>query len=159
MVSFLLLEISILIPYEIEIFYSLLLYKMKKLLLGTMMTVGLLVSGGVSLANDYTPCDVVTDIPRVECEALVDFYYSTNGDGWTKGFSGDIPSNKPWLTGNQACNWRGLTCNASPKYVTAIRLSNHNLSGNLNSSLFALSGLTSLDVSVNNLEGILPESY
>jgi hypothetical protein len=81
---------------------------MKKLLLGTMMTVGLLVSGGVSLANDYTPCDAVTDIPRVECEALVDFYYSTNGNEWTNGAGGAV--SQPWLTGNQACNWYGLYC-------------------------------------------------
>jgi hypothetical protein len=33
-------------------------------------------------------CDRVTDIPKAECKALVDFYYSTNGDGWTKGYAG-----------------------------------------------------------------------
>ncbi|MDR0607322.1 MAG: hypothetical protein LBG52_03000 [Candidatus Peribacteria bacterium] len=33
-------------------------------------------------------CDRITDIPKSECEALVDFYDSTNGDGWTKGYSG-----------------------------------------------------------------------
>jgi hypothetical protein len=33
-------------------------------------------------------CNRVTDISKAECKALVDFYYSTNGDGWTKGYSG-----------------------------------------------------------------------
>ncbi|MDR0607331.1 MAG: hypothetical protein LBG52_03050 [Candidatus Peribacteria bacterium] len=48
-----------------------------------------LVNGGITLAdNDYTPCESITDIPLLECEALVDFYYSTNGNEWTKGSSG-----------------------------------------------------------------------
>jgi hypothetical protein len=90
------------------------LSKMKKLLLGVMMTVGLLVSGGVSLANDYTPCNSgaggVNDIPEIECKALVDFYYSTNGDGWTKGFSGWAGETEQigWLTGDKAGKWRGM---------------------------------------------------
>jgi hypothetical protein len=38
-------------------------------------------------------CGKITDIPQDECNALVDFYDSTNGDGWTRGFSGDNASN------------------------------------------------------------------
>jgi hypothetical protein len=102
---------------------------MKKLLLGVMMTVGLLVSGGVSLANDYTPCDVVTDIPKEECEALVDFYYSMNGDGWITGHSQDVPENKPWLTGNTVASWYGV--NVSGGHVVTLSLVRNDLLGSI----------------------------
>jgi hypothetical protein len=97
-------------------------------------------------------CNRVTDISKAECKALVDLYYSTNGDNWTKGFSGDIPTNKPRLVGSQACNWFGITCPSSvPKYVTRLELNTNNLSGTLPSSLAVLSGLTTFSVSSNNL--------
>jgi hypothetical protein len=113
---------------------------------------GLRLFSGEAFATDYAPCDIVNDIPRVECEALVDFYYSTSGDGWTKGFSGDIVANKPWLTGSLACNWRGITCNTSPEYIRAISLSTNNLSGVLNSSLSNLSGMIAFVIDQNNIK-------
>jgi hypothetical protein len=71
-------------------------------------------------------CDRITDIPNSECKALVDFYYSTNGDGWVKGFSGDIVANKPRLTGSLACDWYGLDCQLS--HISQLALTTNNLS-------------------------------
>lgn len=40
-------------------------------------------------------CSSVTEIPQIECEALVDLYYSTTGPGW---------AGKPgWLANNAPC--------------------------------------------------------
>ncbi|MDR0860578.1 MAG: hypothetical protein LBO09_06480 [Candidatus Peribacteria bacterium] len=104
-------------------------------------------------------CNRITDIPKAECKALVDFYYSTNGDGWTNGSGG--ASTRPWLTGSTACNRYGLTCagTAPNKYVSKIVLGNNNLSGVLNPSLSVLNGLGSLDIYTNQIKGTLPSEY
>jgi hypothetical protein len=34
--------------------------------------------------NDNEICNKITDIPKSECKALVDFYESINGDEWKK---------------------------------------------------------------------------
>ena len=68
---------------------------------------------GVDIANDgMVPdeavvasggfdCADVTQIPQVECEALVTFYYATGGDAWFN--KGD------WLVTNTPCEWFGVT--------------------------------------------------
>jgi hypothetical protein len=53
-------------------------------------------------ADDLFSCDNVTQIPKLECQALVDFYNSTNGDDWK--------DNKNWLQTNEPCDWLGLAC-------------------------------------------------
>ncbi|GHV25665.1 hypothetical protein FACS1894176_04720 [Bacteroidia bacterium] len=84
------------------------------------------------MEDKYLICASIADIPEIECKALVDFYYSTHGDEWTKGFSGDSVGNKSRLTGNQACNWLGIVCDtAAPKHVIEITLNSNNLSGEL----------------------------
>ncbi len=52
-------------------------------------------------AQDTFSCETVSEIPPLECEALVALYNSTNGAGWT------ISTN--WLTTNTPSNWYGIS--------------------------------------------------
>ncbi|VFQ86327.1 unnamed protein product [Cuscuta campestris] len=62
-----------------------------------------------------------------------------------------------WSTGSPVCDWLGVTCNSQPpRRVTALNLSNLNLTGELPPHLGNLSFLTSLDLSNNNFRGTLP---
>ncbi|MEI6118215.1 MAG: hypothetical protein WCP92_03020 [bacterium] len=50
-------------------------------------------------------CDTVTDIPKSECQALVNFYNATNGSGWTH--------SDGWLQSTTVCGdtgWYGVSC-------------------------------------------------
>lgn len=47
-------------------------------------------------------CDVVTSIPKSECEALIDFYNMTGGISW-------INTSK-WLADDFPCYWHGVIC-------------------------------------------------
>jgi hypothetical protein len=103
-------------------------------------------------------CNRVTDISKAECKALVDLYYSTNGDNWTKGFSGDIPTNKPRLTGSQACNWYGIACDtAIPKHIIETTLNSNNLSGELPLTLANLTKMQTFALIDNKIQGTLPD--
>ena len=103
-------------------------------------------------------CSKITDIPRDECEALVDFYYSTNGDEWINGSGGAIT--QPRLTGSLVCSrWYGVTCGGTPRQVVRIRIPDNNLKGTLNSSLSVLTGMTEFRVFSNQLTGVLPPEY
>jgi hypothetical protein len=52
------------------------------------------------LANVEFTCADVSEIPQLECEALVALYTSTNGPGWW--------NNTNWLVTNTPSNWRGV---------------------------------------------------
>jgi hypothetical protein len=47
-------------------------------------------------------CATVSQIPLAECQALVAFYNSANGPGWT--------NNEHWLATNTPCSWSYVTC-------------------------------------------------
>jgi hypothetical protein len=47
-------------------------------------------------------CATVTEIPQSECEALVAFYTSADGDNWR--------NKTGWLQTNTPCSWFGITC-------------------------------------------------
>ena len=65
------------------------------------------------------PTSMCTDISQTECDALVNFYYSTNGDAWS--------NNNGWLQTGDVCGvWYGITCDGSS--VQKINLSSNNLS-------------------------------
>jgi len=92
-------------------------------------------------------CAGVTEIPTVECNALVALYNSTNGSGW---------NNKTgWLANNTPCLWHGVTC-AGGTNVTGINLSSNGLSGSIPADLGSLVSLTSLNLVGNNLSGSIP---
>ena len=45
-------------------------------------------------------CSTVTDVPTVECEALVALYENTNGVGWS--------DNTGWLESTEVGDWYGV---------------------------------------------------
>ncbi len=91
-------------------------------------------------------CIIQTDIPRLECEALVALYNSTEGANWT--------NNTGWLQTNTPCDWYGVNC--ADGHVTQLILHDNNLSGPIPSQLANLSGLTGLWLYDNHLTGVIP---
>ncbi|BAP55886.1 leucine-rich repeat-containing protein [Thioploca ingrica] len=83
------------------------------------------------LAQAATDCSMVTQIPLVECEALIDFYNSTNGSNWINNFG--------WNVTNTPCQWKGVTCSGGR--VTELSLDTNQLIGTIPASLGNLSEL------------------
>ena len=90
-------------------------------------------------------CNTVTEIPKVECEALVTLYDSTDGDFWA-------PAS--WLTTDTPCTWEGVTCRDG--HVGALRLDQNQLSGSIPPELGNLANLTMLGLGSNQLSGSIP---
>ena len=95
--------------------------------------------------NNYD-CTAVAEIPTTECAALVDLYYSTNGDSWT--------NYTDWLGTTTPCSWFGLTCAGG--HVTQIRLASNGLSGIMPTMLDSLTQLTWLEMQYNAITGGIP---
>ncbi|MEO1032277.1 MAG: immunoglobulin domain-containing protein [Bacteroidota bacterium] len=85
-------------------------------------------------------------VPSTERQALIDFYNSTNGSGWT--------DNTNWNTSAPVCDWYGV--NVSNGHVNKIQLSNNNLSGTIPSSIEDLTQLDELFLFLNNITGAIP---
>jgi len=84
--------------------------------------------------------------PNPEKDALISFYHATDGDNWN--------NNSGWLnTGISICDWYGVTCNDS-LHVTALDLSEDNLSGALPVNLSDLRDLQTLDLNDNHITSI-----
>jgi len=103
---------------------------------------------GLTFAETTTDCTVVTEIPQVECEALVALYNSTNGKNWS-----DSATNN-WNVTNTPCSWEGVSCNAGQ--VTVINRGGKELTGTIPPELGNLSHLTHLGLYSNQLTGIIP---
>ncbi|NQU66937.1 MAG: leucine-rich repeat domain-containing protein, partial [Candidatus Marinimicrobia bacterium] len=88
----------------------------------------------------------VSESADADSLALVAFYNSTSGDGWT--------NNTGWLTDTLFCNWYGITC--SDGYVTQISFYNNNLLGSIPSELGNLTNLQVLHLYNNQLSGSIP---
>lgn len=91
-------------------------------------------------------CNAVTEIPQTECEALITFYNSTNGAGWS--------NNDNWLDTTSPCSWFGVVCNNN--HVVQLVLPNNQLNGALPQQLSALTNLQVLSLYVNQLSGPIP---
>jgi Leucine-rich repeat (LRR) protein len=91
-------------------------------------------------------CSTVTDVPQIECEALVRFYESTNGAGWQ--------SKSNWLVTETVGSWFGVSI--LDGYVTQLSLSANQLSGVIPPELLNLNYLTVLKLNGNYLNGNIP---
>ncbi|OQW91485.1 MAG: hypothetical protein BWK78_04515 [Thiotrichaceae bacterium IS1] len=96
-----------------------------------------------------TDCSQVTQIPPVECQALLALYHSTNGPNWKK--------NDNWNKTNMPCGWYGVGCNDG--HVGTLYLTDNNLVGTLPPELNVLSAVTIFWFKLcgNQLSGPLPD--
>ena len=92
------------------------------------------------------PDDVLSEIPTLECEALVALFNSTDGPNWT--------NNSEWLETDTPCSWSGVTCDAD--HVTRLDLADNLLNGSIPAELGSLSNLTVLRLDRNELSGSIP---
>jgi hypothetical protein len=93
-------------------------------------------------------CDMVSQIPKAECEALVALYNSTFGPYWA--------NRTGWLANYTPCSWHGVTCSGG--HVTMLYLSSNNLAGSIPNTLGNLSSLGGLEMSSNQLSGSIPSA-
>ncbi|MCP4699872.1 MAG: hypothetical protein GY862_23920 [Gammaproteobacteria bacterium] len=95
-----------------------------------------------------TDCTQVTEIPQIECEALVALYNSTDGANWR-----DAATNS-WNTNNTPCSWTDVTCNEGS--VSELTRHNKFLSGSIPAELGNLTNLTKLFLITDHLSGAIP---
>lgn len=96
-------------------------------------------------ANDFD-CSTVSQIPQVECEAMLTLYNSTNGASWI--------DKTNWLVTNTPCDWFGISCLGGN--IIQINLSQNQLSGSIPSALSNLANLEYLYLDNNQLSGNIP---
>ena len=97
-------------------------------------------------ANEEFDCANVTEIPQLECEALVAFYNSTSGPGWY--------DNTNWLVTNTPNDWIGVGVDGG--HVTYLGISENQLSGVIPPELGNLSCLQTIYLDTNQLSGSIP---
>lgn len=103
--------------------------------------------GGVREAKaQFTDCSAITGMPQSECQALVDFYDSTNGATWT--------TKTGWKQTTTPCTWFRVTCSGG--HVTQLTPYSNNLVGTIPASIGNLVNLTSLQLYGNQLSGGIP---
>jgi Leucine-rich repeat (LRR) protein len=103
----------------------------------------------VSFPISNRVCQNVTEIPTTQCQALIDFYNSTNGKDWI-----DTPSNN-WGLSKMPCQWKGVDCRNGN--VIAIKQSFNGLKG-IVPDLSRLTHLENLDLLGNQLKASFPIS-
>lgn len=101
----------------------------------------------ITSAQAEFDCSTVTDIPPIECEALVAFYNSTNGADWDW-WGG-------WVFGESACSWEGVYCEDGT--VSGISTGARGLSGAIPPEISNLTNLTQLTLWENEITSIPPE--
>ena len=92
-------------------------------------------------------CASVTDVSKIECEALVDLYGSTNGAGWW--------DNSNWLESTSVSTWYGVAVNSR---VVSIDLYDNALIGSIPSTIGNLTGLLGFYLDSNQLTGSIPST-
>jgi hypothetical protein len=98
------------------------------------------------LGQAATDCAVVTEIPTVECEALIALYDSTDGENWS--------DNTGWNVTIAPCSWYQIRCDGG--HVTKLDLNENQLSGSIPAELGNLSRLEFLNLGYNQLSGSIP---
>ena len=118
-------------------------------LLNLVLLLALLLPAGMTAQAAAPPrpaqfdCGNVTEIPQVECEALVALYESTDGDNWNH--------NTDWLATNTPCSWYGVTCEA--EHVTMLKLPGNNAQGALPAEIGELTALRYIDLGERYIYG------
>ncbi|MEM7534444.1 MAG: leucine-rich repeat domain-containing protein [Chloroflexota bacterium] len=87
-----------------------------------------------------TNCGLIREIPRAECEVLVDIYNSAGGRDWNES------SNYRWFGDYTPCDWHSIDC--SNGHITSLTFGGH-LNGTLPSSIGDLRYLTNLSLHNN----------
>jgi len=96
------------------------------------------------------------DVSDEDRQALIEFYKTTGGDGWTN----TTEENHSWLINNpdsKVCDWYGVTVSADYKILN-IELPNNNVRGEIPAVLEVLDDLEVLDLAKNNVIGEIPTS-
>jgi len=88
-------------------------------------------------AQAATDCALVTEIPRAECEALIAFYNSTDGENWW--------DNTGWNVTNSPCSWYAIICDGG--HVTGLEMESLGVKGSIPAEIGNLSHLKSLNLS------------
>jgi len=99
--------------------------------------------------ENLDPCARVSQIPRSECGALVEFYEATDGGNWK--------DRRGWVEGSRPCEWHGVECDGG--HVSSISLNYNELRGTLPISLSELPHLRTLSLYFNHLGGDIPSEY
>jgi len=86
------------------------------------------------------------NVSKIERQALIDLYYSTNGEQWTQ----------KWDLSSPISNWPGVE--VEDNSVVSVSLMNNNLSGQLPNSLGNLQNLRVLNLAFNSIKGTLPNT-
>lgn len=96
-------------------------------------------------------CDNVTQIPKIECQALADLYNSTNGSKWR--------NKTNWLQTNEPCEWFGVTCRDIEWSLRIVHLDlrDNLLVGTIPDSIGNLYEVISLIFYLNKLTGPIPQ--
>ena len=100
----------------------------------------------VAEAPPVLSCSDVSEIPTVECEALVALFDAADGPNWT--------NNSGWLETDTPCSWHAVACDSG--HVTSLDLTFNQLSGNIPAELGDLTSLTWLTLDGNELSGDIP---
>ena len=119
---------------------------------------GVLAVSRVLGTSDFYSCEDLADLAITDCEALVDLYETTGGNGWAEPAGREIE----WFGSDLPCSqrpgerWRGVTCSGGR--ISGLDLAGIGLSGALPQSFGQLSGLTTLNLRDNDMGGQVPDS-
>lgn len=91
-------------------------------------------------------CADITDMPPLECKALVVLYKNTYAPGWVDSVN--------WMISTTVDDWLGVT--VTDGHVTKLSLWENNLSGSLPSELVYLTAVEYLILRNNQLTGGIP---
>ncbi|MBX2819062.1 MAG: leucine-rich repeat domain-containing protein [Rhodothermaceae bacterium] len=112
----------------------------------------------VAQVTPFPGCDVQTQIPEEECNALRIFFERTNGEFWL--------NRGGWMRAGQACEWMGVVCETGPwpRNVRKIILIDNDIAGTIPGELSFLTELEELVIEntatagyFNVVGGFLPD--